>query len=215
MQDNNITDVEFKEIPAPGTTAAETDFNPAQYVINALTAAGHPNPTAWALHVDPRVETAEKEVDRIFFANRALRLYISEQEVADNISPRMLLAEGIPAGKWCALVDKGLVPWLMGQFDSKGQRIDQQKVEEVLTEEGVVAASVEEPESFESSTEPTDLAAKVSIINAAPQSHTLGMEDHSSTPVISVDEAAPGTTDQHVEEVREGSMDSLPGSITE
>jgi hypothetical protein len=144
MQDNNITDVEFKEVPTETAAAATNNiFLPADYVVNALAAAGHPNPQAWALHIDPRVETAEEEKDRIFFANRALRLYISEQESPDNISPRMLLAEGIPSSKWCALIDKGIVPWLMGQFDKKGQRIDQAKVEEVLAEEGVEAAPVD------------------------------------------------------------------------
>lgn len=205
MQDNNITDVEFKEVPTETAAATTSEFFlPANYLINALTAAGHPNPTAWALHIDPRVETAEEEKDRIFFANRALRIYLSEQEAADTISVRMLLAEGIPAAKWCALVDKGIVPWLMGQFDEKGQRIDQQKVEEVLAEEGVEAAptDVETQESFQSTTEPSNLADKINAMAPAARTATFVLPE-GQAPVIGVDEAAPG------------SMDSLPGSITE
>lgn len=123
---NNVTDVEFKEVPVEGQEAAtaapaEQLFNPVAYLTTALFNAGHPNPSAWALHIDPRAETAEEVKERIFFANRALRLYMSEQDVPDNISPRLTIADGIGVKQWTALVDQSYVKWLMGQFDEKGR----------------------------------------------------------------------------------------------
>ncbi|BAW19032.1 hypothetical protein [Ralstonia phage RP12] len=98
-------------------------FNPVVYLTNALTSAGYTNPTGWLKGIDPRAETAEDEKDRIFFANRALRLYLAEVPDRENISPRMLLADGITSVQWTALVDQGVVPWLMNQFDKKGKRV--------------------------------------------------------------------------------------------
>lgn len=126
-QNEQITDVEFKEVPT-GPVAAEAPFDPAVYLTNALMVAGHPDPAAWAKHIDPRAQTAEKETDRLFFTNRSLRLYLSEQEDRENISPRMLLAEGLNNVDWTALMDQGIVPWLMNQFDKKGKRIKPEEV---------------------------------------------------------------------------------------
>jgi hypothetical protein len=121
MQDNNtkdVQDVEFKEVATKAVPAAEF-FNPVTYLTNALAAAGHPNPSAWTQDIDPRAETAEEEKDRIFFANRALRLWLAEQTDRENITVRMIQADGISAIKWCALMDQGIVKWVMGGFDKK------------------------------------------------------------------------------------------------
>ena len=124
--ENNITDVEFKEVP---TETAAPFFNPVAYLTEALTAAKHPEPLAWTKDCDPRAETALEEKERIFFANRALRLYLAEQTDRENLSPRMLLADGIDGVKWAALMDQGVIPWLMNQFDAKGKRIKPEDVQ--------------------------------------------------------------------------------------
>lgn len=127
-----ITDVDFKEVPkeevAPTAPTDDKPFDPAVYLTEALTRAGHPAPAEWLKDVDPRVQTATEENDRLFFANRAIRLYMSEQDVNDNISPRLLLAEGIGSVNWCAVVDEGIVPWLMGEFNKKGKRVKESEV---------------------------------------------------------------------------------------
>lgn len=121
MQDNTITDVEFKEVAA----APIEFFNPVTYLINALQSAGHKEPNAWTLDLDPRAETVEDEKERIFFTNRAVRLYMAEQTERENITARLLLADGIDKIKYCALVEQAIVPWLMGEFDEKGKRVEE------------------------------------------------------------------------------------------
>lgn len=122
MNDNNITDVDFKEVPT-NNEVSEDAFDPADYLISALQSAGHPDPAAWTKDMDPRARTAPEEKDRIFFANRAIRLYLAEHGERENITPRLLLAEGIGKVKWAALMEQGVVPWLMNKFDAKGKII--------------------------------------------------------------------------------------------
>lgn len=124
MNDNNITDVDFKEVATEAVTETEVVlFDPVDYLTGALRDAGHPNPTAWTLDIDPRAQTAPSDKDRIFFANRALCLYVSEHEGRENITPRLLLVDGIDKVKWAALMEQGIVPWLMNKFDAKGKII--------------------------------------------------------------------------------------------
>lgn len=123
MQEPNqdIQDVDFKDVPA--TEPAVAPFQPAAYLTTALARAGYHDPEGWLKDADPLVATHEEEKQRIFFANRALRLYLAEIAERENISPRLLLADGIDATRWCALMDQGIVPWLMNEFDSKGKRV--------------------------------------------------------------------------------------------
>lgn len=126
MQDINqeVTDVEFKEIPVEKKEEAQATFNPVSYLTNALNTAGLTEAAAaWVMNIDPRAETAEDEKERIFFANRALRLFLAEQPDRDNITPRMLLADGIDGVKWAALMEQGVIPWLKNEFDKKGKRV--------------------------------------------------------------------------------------------
>ena len=118
--DDGVTDVAFVEIKKDEKPA----FNPAVFLTEALAGAGLKEAAlGWSVGIDPRVETAENEKDRIFFANRALRLFLAEIEDRENITPRMLLADGIDSVKWCALMEQGVIPWLLNQFDKKGKRI--------------------------------------------------------------------------------------------
>ena len=117
---DGVTDVAFVEIKKDEKPA----FNPAVFLTEALIAANLEDAAIkWSVGIDPRVETAESEKDRIFFANRALRLFLAEIEDRENITPRMLLADGIDSVKWCALMEQGVIPWLLNQFDKKGKRI--------------------------------------------------------------------------------------------
>lgn len=88
-------------------------WNPVEWLTKALADAGYPNPSAWTLDIDPRAETDADEDTRIFFANRALILFLSEVKDRENISPRLLLADGVGRQRWEALMLKGLIPWLM------------------------------------------------------------------------------------------------------
>lgn len=136
MNDNNITDVDFKEVPT-NNEVSEDAFDPADYLISALQSAGHPDPAAWTKDMDPRARTAPEEKDRIFFANRAIRLYLAEHGERENITPRLLLAEGIGKVKWAALMEQGVVPWLMNKFDAKGKIIkDTPDVDATESKEG-------------------------------------------------------------------------------
>jgi hypothetical protein len=133
---NTVTDVEFKEVEEKVVAQEEAkpevpyaDFNPVTYMIEALTKAGHPNPTAWTLDIDPRAQNAEKVEDRIFFTNRALHLYVAEHVERENITPRMIFAEGLPVPKWIALMEQGIVKWLMGKFDKKTEEKKETSVE--------------------------------------------------------------------------------------
>lgn len=139
MQENNITDVEFKDVPAQQPEAAadvKQEFNPVEYLSQALLNAGHPEPTAWAKDIDPQAVTHEEENKRIFFTNRALHLYLAEQDVPDNITVRMTLADGVGATKWSAIIDKAIVPWIMGKFDDKGKLKEESVAEQPVVEEG-------------------------------------------------------------------------------
>lgn len=121
MQEANqqVSDVEFTETPKADAPAAPEPFMPAVFLTKALIEAGYPEPTAWMKDIDPLVETHEDEKQRIFFANRALRLFLAEIADRDNITPRMVLADGIDSIKWSALMTQGIVPWLMNEFDEK------------------------------------------------------------------------------------------------
>lgn len=167
MQENNIvvTDnetaaqtVEQADTGAEANVVTETEtvtheelkaadphanFNPVTYLIEALTKAGHPKPAAWTQDIDLRAHTAEKVEDRIFFANRALRLYISEHLDMENITPRMILAEGIAVSKWIALMEQGAVKWLMGKFkkvEEKKENLGEVQDTQAASEEASVLA---------------------------------------------------------------------------
>lgn len=155
LNTQDVTDVEFKEVPVEKPAAAEV-FNPVAYLDNALRANRLENSVdAWKRDLDPRAETAEDEKERIFFANRALRLFIAEIPNCDNIAPRMLLADGIDGVKWSALIDRGVIPWMLGLFDEKtGKRIDKSAQAAESTEETVKQTPPwedlpEEPQKFE------------------------------------------------------------------
>lgn len=137
MQENKeITDVEFTEVTKE---EAAPIFNPVVFLTEALTAKGLTEAAAkWVQDIDPRAQSAESEKDRIFFANRALRLYLAEIEGRDNVTPRMLLADGIDSVKWIALMEQGIIPWLLGQFDKKGKRVTSEGDAVVETEAPVV-----------------------------------------------------------------------------
>lgn len=136
MQDikQDVTDVEFTEVQNEPAQPAAAIFNPVEHLVNALTQSGYAEPRAWTKHLDPRAETAENEKDRIFFANRALRLYLAEVPERENISPRMLLADGIDSAKWCALMEQGVIPWLMGAFNERGDRVQAAETEQAAGE---------------------------------------------------------------------------------
>jgi hypothetical protein len=160
MQEANqqVTDVEFTETPKAVAPAAPEPFQPAVFLTKALIEAGYPEPTAWMKDIDPLVETHEDEKQRIFFANRALRLYLAEIEGRENISPRMLLADGIDGVKWAALMTQGVVPWLMNQFDEKtGKR----KKEEVVGLDAAAAGTADQTAINGQLVESTDEAAAV------------------------------------------------------
>lgn len=119
--EDGITDVAFTEIKRE---EGATFFNPVVFLTDVLTSNGLSEAAAiWVQGIDPRAQTAESEKDRIFFANRALRLFLAEVEDRENITPRMLLADGIDSVKWCALMEQGVIPWLLNQFDKKGKRV--------------------------------------------------------------------------------------------
>lgn len=164
---SNVTDVEFKEVPTEAKEEVHQIFNPFLFLTDALIKAGYPDPVGWSAGIDSRVETADNEKDRIFFANRALRLYLAEVEGRENISPRMLLADGIDSVKWAALMEQGIIPWLMNQFDKKGKRMKSEDTtdekDEVLgqtppdTEESLAAAELI-AQGFTSSTDDVSIA---------------------------------------------------------
>lgn len=155
---DGVTDVAFVEIKKDEKPA----FNPAVFLTEALIAAGlNEAAIGWSIGIDPRVETAESEKDRIFFANRALRLFLAEIEGRDNITPRMLLADGIDSVKWIALMEQGVIPWLLNQFDSKGKR--------VVSEEQLHDAIPEDhKEDFTSNTGESDIASKINAAGDKP-----------------------------------------------
>ena len=174
------------------------DFNPVTYLIEALTKAGHPNPTAWTKDLDPRSQTAEKVEDRMFFVNRAIRLYISEHLDMENITPRMILAEGIAVSKWIALMEQGVVKWLMGKFNKKPEVVQEETRAglAVVTEETVVDS--------------TDTAT-----NVFDENHQL--KDVVIAGGIDLPEGVdPKDFPQpHDAPIADSLMDSLPDSITE
>ena len=137
MQENQtVTDVAFTETTREEAVAL---FNPVTHLTATMEAAGLTDAAAkWTLGIDPRAQSAEGEKDRIFFANRSLRLFLAEIEDRENITPRMLLADGIDSPKWIALMEQGIIPWLLNQFDKKGKRVSPEA-------EQVEAASDEVP----------------------------------------------------------------------
>lgn len=175
---DGVTDVAFVEIKKDEKPA----FNPAVFLTEALIAANLEDAAIkWSVGIDPRVETAESEKDRIFFANRALRLFLAEIEDRENITPRMLLADGIDSVKWCALMEQGVIPWLLNQFDKKGKRVTPEVEADPVgcTETG----SVEQQ-----STEQWDPAGEM-----VTQRDELNTDQ---AVVVGVDAAAEGTSDQ-------------------
>lgn len=92
-------------------------FMPAEFLTKLLREEGHADPEAWAVDLDPRCSDPSIKVqERIFFVNRALRLYMSEQEGRNHMDARMLLADGLQVDEWSAIVVRGVVPWLMNKL---------------------------------------------------------------------------------------------------
>ena len=183
QQDKEIVDVEFTEIKKEeGATAS--NFNPAVFLTQALIDAGLiDEATKWSIGIDPRAETAESEKDRIFFANRALRLFLAEVEGRDNVTPRMLLADGIDAVKWMALMEQGVIPWLLNQFDKKGKRI----------------APEEQKEEFAGNTGESDVASQINQPvegNFVEQPPVWQGSADQAPVVVGIDLAAEGSVDQ-------------------
>lgn len=96
--------------------AADTLFNPVEFLCSELERAGSTDLTCWMKHIDPRATTEPDEMARIFFANRALRLYMAEQEGRNHMEARLLLADGIPVADWKSIVSKGVVPWILNKL---------------------------------------------------------------------------------------------------
>lgn len=232
---NNVTDVDFKEVKPTPEVKADSGFQPVDYLSQSLLNAGHPEPTAWTLHIDPRAVTAEDEKERIFFANRALRLYIAEHTDQENVTPRMLVSDGIDATKWAALADQGIVPWLMGKFADKTAGKEEPKayvpVDLELTE-----AEKHDVRAFIARGDMTNMRLRDNTIEIAKihrngqnaiEWSVVGTLVHHPLPHSALVPAEPADvggstydasavkTDMPTDEVPEGSMDSLPGSITE
>ena len=177
--DDGITDVAFVEIKKE---EQKPFFNPVEFLTNALHQAGFTDADLWHKDIDPRAETAEDEKERIFFANRALRLFLAEVGGdRDNITPRMLLADGIDGIKWIALMEQGVIPWLLNQFDKKGKR--------VTPEVEADPVGCTEPGSVEQQpTEQWDPTGEM-----VTQRDELNVDQ---AVVVGVDAAAEGTSDQ-------------------
>lgn len=107
----------------PEGCADKEFFNPAEFLTTELAKAGFETPDAWASALDPKAFDSElKDEERIFFVNRSLRLYMSEQENRNHMEARMLLADGLSANEWKAIVVKGVVPWILNKLPvSKNQ----------------------------------------------------------------------------------------------
>lgn len=95
-------------------------FMPAEFLTAALRTAGHADPEAWAVGLDTGAITEEKVEHRIFHVNRALRLYMSEQKhLENNMQARQLISDGIDEDTWRALINRGVIPWLMSTLPVK------------------------------------------------------------------------------------------------
>lgn len=118
--DSIIAETPAEEVDAASegeakATAADL-FNPVDFVCEELQRAGSDKPTCWMAHLDPRSETEPDELARIFFVNRSLRLYMSEQEGRNHNEARLLLADGISVSDWKSIVSKGVVPWILNKL---------------------------------------------------------------------------------------------------
>lgn len=128
---NNVTDIEFTEVPK----AADTIPNPVFFLTEALYAGGYVHPEDWKKDLNPQAETAETIDERLFLTNRSLALYLSEQQdIGDTIIPRMFISEKQSYENWTKIITEGIVPWLLKQFDAHGKRIG---APNVVTAEGV------------------------------------------------------------------------------
>lgn len=167
MQDKNVTDVEFREVPVEKKEETPALFNPVAFLTEALQKAGYAKPYAWTEGIDERAQTADNEKDRIFFANRALRLFLAEVENRDNITPRMLLADGVDSTKWMALMEQGVIPWLMNEFDAKGKRVKEEVNPDAADIAAADAARAEGFVSEEKAAEVTEQLKQIAAEDAA------------------------------------------------
>ena len=137
-------------------------FDPVGFVCIELKRAGSETPEAWAKHIDPRAQTEPDELARIFFTNRALRLYMSEQAGRNHMEARLLLADGISVADWKSIVSKGVVPWILNKLPVNKKQLTAASaaVSDHRVMEAVAVAeqqSAEEPEV--SSGDPAESAA--------------------------------------------------------
>ena len=122
------TDAQAQQSLETETAAApqQEAFMPAEFLTNALRQEGYENPEAWTANLDPRcTDPTIKPQERIFFVNRALRLYMSEQEGRNHMEARMLLAEGLTVEEWSAIVTRGVVPWLLNKLPVNKAQLEQ------------------------------------------------------------------------------------------
>lgn len=146
--DQPITDVDFKEV---------IEESPPDFLTRTLREAGYPNPDAWEKHIDPMARNAVDIDQRLFLTNRSLGLWLSEiPDCGDNVIPRMFISERQTYENWKNIITEGIVPWLFKRFDrNTGKRIDAPTV---------VTPLPEGFENFASSTEPAELASKISHV---------------------------------------------------
>lgn len=127
-------------------------FLPAQFLTNALAEAGHENPQAWQRDLDSRCnDTTLKPEERIFFVNRALRLYMSEQEGRNHMEARMLLADGLTVEEWSAIVVRGVVPWLLNKLPLNKTQLAQAAA--AVSSHAEQSIEANEPQAQEQATE--------------------------------------------------------------
>lgn len=111
---NDVTDVEFKEVP---TEPQVPNFDPAAYLTKAFKDAGFEDADAWTKDIDPRalvLNNGLSDKHRIFFVNRALRLFIAEVDTKDNSTVRMVIVDAVTPEQWSSLIDQGFIPWIKG-----------------------------------------------------------------------------------------------------
>jgi hypothetical protein len=94
----------------------DANLDPEQDLINALAAAGHPNPTFW-LHTLEQCSPGARDKTtsgtwRRMMVNRALHVIIGEidEETAPGI--RYLLVDQGSHDDWLCLIRENVAPWL-------------------------------------------------------------------------------------------------------
>lgn len=86
-------------------------------VSSVLSAAGHPNPTAWKKHLDPEAANVTDPIHEAFYIRRCLSKILSHSgdkiKGLNTLNERLCVVQDTNRSDWVRLFTKGVAPCMV------------------------------------------------------------------------------------------------------